>query len=197
MLQKISKSMAHFFVVQNVSKLEYEAVYAYGAEILLSTVINGCIVAAIAILTKTVFPSLIFLLVFILMRRTAGGYHADTHIGCMAILVLVHLAFVILIKNISTNIMVTYSIGSIIFTSLSVYFFAPVEHPNKPLKAIERNILRKKAVIYVTIITAIDIICILINHVEISVYISSGFYVSSTAMLSEKIAHRGVNQIEK
>lgn len=182
-----------FFVVQNVSKPEYEAVYAYGAEILLSTVINGCIAAAIAILTKTVFPSLIFLLVFILMRRTAGGYHADTHIGCMAILVLVHLAFVILIKNISTNITVTYSIGSIIFTSLSVYFFAPVEHPNKPLKAIERNILRKKAVIYVTIITAIDIICILINHVEISVYISSGFYVSSTAMLSEKIAHRGVN----
>ena len=168
MLQKISKSMAHFFVVQNVSKPEYEAVYAYGAEILLSTVINGCIAAAIAILTKTVFPSLIFLLVFILMRRTAGGYHADTHIGCMAILVLVHLAFVILIKNISTNITVTYSIGSIIFTSLSVYFF-------------------------VTIITAIDIICILINHVEISVYISSGFYVSSTAMLSEKIAHRGVN----
>ena len=36
MLQKISKSMAHFFVVQNVSKPEYEAVYAYGAEILLS-----------------------------------------------------------------------------------------------------------------------------------------------------------------
>ncbi len=37
MLHKISKSMAHFFVVQNVSKPEYEAVYAYGAEILLST----------------------------------------------------------------------------------------------------------------------------------------------------------------
>lgn len=40
MLQKISKSMAHFFVVQNVSKPEYEAVYAYGAEILLSTVMS-------------------------------------------------------------------------------------------------------------------------------------------------------------
>ena len=85
MLKKISKNMAHFFVVQNAAKPEYEEVYAYGAEILLSTIINGCIAATIAILTKTIIPSIIFLTVFIIMRRTAGGYHADTHMGCMGI----------------------------------------------------------------------------------------------------------------
>ena len=197
MLQRISKSMAHFFVAQNVAKSEYEEVYAYGAEILLSTIINGCIAVTIAILTKTIIPSSVFLAVFIVMRRTAGGYHAGTHIGCIAILIIVHIAFVIIIKNISADTSVVYSIGSIILSPLSVYIFAPVEHPNKPLKELERNILRKKAVVYVTIITAINIICILFKHVDISVYIASGLYVSTSAMLSEKIVHRGVQQIEK
>ncbi len=197
MLQRISKSMAHFFVAQNVAKSEYEEVYAYGAEILLSTIINGCIAVTIAILTKTIIPSSVFLAVFIVMRRTAGGYHAGTHIGCMAILIIVHIAFVIIIKNISADTSIVYSIGSIILAPLSVYIFAPVEHPNKPLKELERNILRKKAVVYVTIITAINIICILFKHIDISVYIASGLYVSTSAMLSEKIVHRGVQQIEK
>lgn len=197
MLQRISKSMAHFFVAQNVAKSEYEEVYAYGVEILLSTIINGCIAVTIAILTKTIIPSSVFLAVFIVMRRTAGGYHAGTHIGCMAILIIVHIAFVIIIKNISADTSVVYSIGSIILAPLSVYIFAPAEHPNKPLKELERNILRKKAVVYVTIITAINIICILFKHIDISVYIASGLYVSTSAMLSEKIVHRGVQQIEK
>lgn len=193
MLHKISKSMAHFFVIQNAAKAEYEDVYAYGAEILLSTVINGLIAFTIAILTETVIPSIIFLAVFIILRRTAGGYHADTHIGCMAILIIVHIAFVILIKNISADVSVIYSIGSIIFSPVSVYVFAPVEHPNKPLKTSERDILRRKAVLYVTIIAAVNILCVLFKSIDISVYISSGLYVSTAAMLSEKMLHRGVS----
>lgn len=197
MLKKISKNMAHFFVVQNAAKPEYEEVYAYGAEILLSTIINGCIAATIAILTKTIIPSIIFLTVFIVMRRTAGGYHADTHMGCMGILIIVHTAFVILIKNISAEVSVIFSIGSVILAPLLVYIFAPAEHPNKPLKDSERKTLRKKAVTYVTIISAINIILILLRHVDVSVYISSGLYVSTIAMLSEVIVHQGVKRIEK
>ena len=131
--------------------------------------------------------------VFIILRRTAGGYHADTHIGCMAILIIVHIAFVILIKNISADVSVIYSIGSIIFSPVSVYVFAPVEHPNKPLKTSERDILRRKAVLYVTIIAAVNILCVLFKSIDISVYISSGLYVSTAAMLSEKMLHRGVS----
>lgn len=93
MLENLAKSTARFFVSQNIVKSEYEDIYAHGMEILLSTVINGIIVLFIAILSNTVLPSLLDFTAFILMRRSAGGYHAKTHIGCMMILVAVHLMF--------------------------------------------------------------------------------------------------------
>ena len=45
-------------------------------------------------------------------RRTAGGYHANTHAECMAILIIVHLIFVMIIRNISTEVSVIYTIVS-------------------------------------------------------------------------------------
>lgn len=94
MLEKLAKSAARFFVAQNIVKSEYQEIYAYGMEILLSTMVNGIIVLIISILSDTVLPSLIFFTAFIVMRSSAGGYHAKTHIGCMLILIAVHLSFI-------------------------------------------------------------------------------------------------------
>ena len=60
MLEKLAKSAARFFVAQNIVKSEYQEIYAYGMEILLSTMVNGIIVLIISILSDTVLPSLIF-----------------------------------------------------------------------------------------------------------------------------------------
>lgn len=44
MLQRLAKSMARFFSVQNIIQSEYEEIYAYGAEILLDYDISIVIV---------------------------------------------------------------------------------------------------------------------------------------------------------
>ena len=103
MLEKLAKSAARFFVAQNIVKSEYQEIYAYGMEILLSTMVNGIIVLIISILSDTVLPSLIFFTAFIVMRSSAGGYHAKTHIGCMLILIAVHLSFIFLIRFITID----------------------------------------------------------------------------------------------
>ena len=190
MLENLAKSTARFFVSQNIVKSEYEDIYAYGMEILLSTVINGVIVLFIAILSDTVLPSLLFFTAFILMRRSAGGYHAKTHIGCMMILIAVHLMFMVLINVIPDSIIPILSYFSIAYSCISVYLFAPVEHPNKPLSSDDRRKLRVKSLIYILSISVVDLFMIFCAYYDMSLCLSCGIIVSTTGMLAEIISLR-------
>ena len=190
MLENLAKSTARFFVSQNIVKSEYEDIYAYGMEILLSTVINGVIVLFIAILSDTVLPSLLFFTAFILMRRSAGGYHAKTHIGCMMILIAVHLMFMVLINVIPDSIIPILSYFSIAYSCISVYLFAPVEHPNKPLSSDDRRKLRVKSLIYILSISVVDLFMIFCAYYDMSLCLSCGIIISTTGMLAEIISLR-------
>lgn len=118
MLERLAKGAARFFVVQDIVKSEHEEIYAYGMEILLSTVINGVMVLIVAAITNTLLPSLIFFTAFIIMRRTAGGYHANTHGGCMVILAAVHLLFILFINFCKLNVIPAFSIISVIYSCI-------------------------------------------------------------------------------
>lgn len=197
MLENLAKSTARFFVSQNIVKSEYEEIYAYGMEIILSTVFNGLIVLIIAILSDTVLLSLLFFTAFILMRRSAGGYHAKTHIGCMMILIAVHLMFMVLINVIPDSIIPILSYFSIAYSCISVYLFAPVEHPNKPLSSDDRRKLRMKSLVYILSISVVDLLMIFCAHYEVSLCLSYGIIVSTTGMLAEIISLRLENTNEK
>ena len=197
MLERLAKGAARFFVVQDIVKSEHEEIYAYGMEILLSTFINGIMVLIIAAVTNTLLPSLIFFTAFIIMRRTAGGYHANTHVGCMVILAAVHLLFIIFIHFCKLNVIPAFSIISVIYSCISVYLFSPVEHHNKPLSDANKRKLRKQSIIFIICLSIFDIFMLLLNYEEISLYLSSSIIVSTTGMIAEKITLFLENKNEK
>lgn len=197
MLERLAKSAARFFVVQDIVKSEHEEIYAYGMEILLSTVINGVMVLIVAAITNTLLPSLIFFTAFIIMRRTAGGYHANTHGGCMVILAAVHLLFILFINFCKLNVIPAFSIISVIYSCISVCLFSPVEHPNKPLSDVNKQKLRKQSIVFVVCLSFVDVFMIFLNHEEISLCLSSGIIVSTTGMIAEKITLFLENKNEK
>lgn len=96
MIAKLAKSTAYFFVEKQVVKKEDEEVYAYGMELLYSSILNIVLAVIIAVATNTVFPTLAFLITFIILRQYIGGYHAKTHLGCMSILAVVIGCFAIM-----------------------------------------------------------------------------------------------------
>ena len=82
MIARLSKRMASFFARNNVIKSEDEEVYEYGLQLLLSTVFNGIIALILAIISGTVLQCICYLAAFVLLRKSAGGFHAKTHFGC-------------------------------------------------------------------------------------------------------------------
>ena len=191
MIAKLAKSTAHFFYEKNIVSGGDEEIYAYGMELLYSSVFNILLAVVIAAATDTLLPSTVFIITFIVLRQYIGGYHADTHIGCMLILAVVLITFGMLSKYIPTGLEIPISISSTVISIILVILFAPVEHPNKPLSDNDKIRLRKNGIIGIFMISVIIIIMILFDVARrYGMYIAMGMFTSSYAMLCGAIKNK-------
>lgn len=194
MIAKLAKSTAYFFVEKQVVKKEDEEVYAYGMELLYSSIFNTALAAIIAIITNTVYPTAAFVITFIVIRQYIGGYHAKTHLGCMLILAAVLCCFAVLSRYIPTECEILISMPAIGLSMFLILKFAPVEHPNKPLSCKEKSRLRKSGIISVfTVFVLVLILSVFTLTRRYGMYISLGQLTASTAMLCEIIKHIRMN----
>ncbi len=194
MIARLAKSMACFFVKNELVEAEDEEVYAYGMEILFSTVFNLLIASGIAIATNTFLPCLINLTAFVTIRIYAGGYHANTHEGCMLTLIAVQSLFVIIIKTVPFEMLKMCIPFMIIFSVVTIFRFAPVAHPNKPLSDSLKLKLRRKAYISMLLWLVFTITFMIIGKCRISFYSAFGMFTVSMAMIAEMIALRRENR---
>ena len=184
MIPKLAKNVAHFFVVKNVASKSKEAIYAYGMELLISDVLNTLIVLLIALTSHTLPAVIIFIAVFMILRRFVGGYHANNHLSCMFTLIMVMLRI---------QLMWILSIYFITIALPVIFCIAPVPHPNKPMSEEKRNRLRKRSIISIVALSAVVIALIVFQREEISLYVSSGILLSAVMSLLGCFLNRGDN----
>ena len=183
MIARLSKRIASFFVRNDVIKNEDEEVYEYGLQLLLSTVFNGIIALILAIISGTVLQCIYYLAVFVLLRKSAGGFHAKTHFGCCCILAVVLSLFIIFIKFVPNEV---YGIVAAIAAAVSVaiiLMFAPLEHENKPISDKDKSRLRKISIIY-AILFALLVFALFIAKLKmIMICVALGMFTASGSML--------------
>ena len=189
MIPKLAKNVAHFFVVKNVASKSKEAIYAYGMELLISDVLNTLIVLLIALTSHTLPAVIIFIAVFMILRRFVGGYHANNHLSCMFTLIMVMLAFSYGICNVRIQLMWILSICFITIALPVIFCIAPVPHPNKPMSEEKR----KRSIISIVALSAVVIALIVFQREEISLYVSSGILLSAVMSLLGCFLNRGDN----
>ena len=144
MISKLAKGTACFFVDNKIIEAEDSEVYAYGIELLLSTIFNLIIAIIIALISNEFIPCVINLTAFVTIRMYAGGYPADTHWGCMLTLACVLIIFILIIKTISLTVMMISIPIMWILSAIIIFIFSPVEHPNKPISYKKKLKLRNK-----------------------------------------------------
>ena len=192
MISKLAKNIAHFFVIQKIIEESKEIIYAYGLELLISDVLNTIIVLLIALLSHTLPAVIVFIAVFMGLRRFAGGYHANSHFSCMFTLVIVMLVFSYGICNISEH----TNICSIAFVASAlpvIFCFAPVSHPNKPM-SVEKGVSLKRKSRFLAVILFLAVIVMLVfRYWKLSLYVSSGILLSAIAVLLGRFLNRGDN----
>ncbi len=190
MIIRLSKRMASFFVRRKIIEKNDEEVYEYGLQLLLSTVLNALIALLLAIVSKTVIPCLFYLSAFVVMRKSAGGFHAKTHFGCCCILIVVLCCFIAFIKFVPTEIYAAISIISLIIAAVTILLFAPLEHENIPLSDKDKVRLRKVSIAYMVVISGLVILFGIFNLSQIMVSTVLGIATSSGSVLAAKIQEK-------
>ncbi len=138
--------------------------YRYGVEITISSFLNILLVLFIGILLFHFSWAVAFLITFVFIRLTVGGYHADTYLRCNLIMCSVFL-MVAFLSNLLTFKHISIPIFIIIFTSSMIIMFGPVDNPNKPVPADKRLYYKIISLVKSSIAGIVSMVLIINNNV--------------------------------
>ena len=139
MVQELARKTAKKMENQGVIASKTIHIYAYGLELLYSSLAGVVALIIISAILGKPFLWIPYLAGFVPLRLSGGGYHAKTHFHCIFTFSLLY-SLVLVIE-----IMCTVPMKAWLFPCLTnliiILLFSPVEAPNKPLK---ENQCRKK-----------------------------------------------------
>ena len=187
MLLKLSKKLTSFCIIKHNVEEEERDTYEYCFEILLSTIFNVILAISIALMFKRFCSTVIFLIVFSIMRALSGGYHANTHLRCMSIFVFVNLLHCVALNVLEYEILKVICYLFSIFNIFPIFILAPVESANKPINKWERQKLAIKSKISVVIIEVFGLIIIAVLENEFGFSIILGITAVSVSVIFGKI----------
>lgn len=163
MLNRISDKLTESWCQKNIIPYEMKEIYRYGLEVLISNVLSSLTMLIVGILFFDIFSTVVFLLIFILLRSYCGGYHADTYLKCFITTNITYLFTMSCACFLSVNLF-TVVLTMLIGVPL-LYLRAPVENINKPLDTMEKRKYKRISLIIFLILIAISIcLCITGMH---------------------------------
>lgn len=147
MINKISSQLVDYLIKSNVISSEDErAYYKYGIEITVSSILNIILILLCGLILNCLIESLIFLTVFIPIRKYTGGFHAETYFKCNFTFCISYIMMICTYK-ITYGIVSTHFLFLIVVSCIIIIAFkCPVENENKPLSEEDKKKYRVRAV---------------------------------------------------
>ena len=179
MLAKLSVRITNYYVGKKMISEKSSEMFNYCFEILLATIINLLAVLIIGFSTGNYLESILFSIVFMLLRGSAGGYHADTHFRCFMFLMVNFSIFIVLLELVSVTVLLYTSIAFMIFALLVVLIVAPIDCANKRM---EKNEKRKKRLLSYLYISIFSLAYIVLSVFNVTRFLSFSISYSSMAV---------------
>lgn len=137
----ISDRVCDRLIAAGLIPAEQKALYRYGLSQLLLMLLNVATAALIGLALGMLWQSLLFLAVYIPLRRFAGGIHASTPLRCYVSSVFLIIFILLLIATLPAKALFIAVLS--VFGGIALWFLAPVEDPNKPFTAAEERHFRR------------------------------------------------------
>lgn len=154
MLHSLASAIANrMFDEQDKYPIE---IYIYGIELIISSIISTALIIIVGLVTHTIIESLLYLLVFSLIRNYTGGYHCMSYLRCNIVSVLSYVMVFLSIyffSNFFANPFVMFS--GYALSIIMAIIFAPVKHENKELTKDEEKKYKLLSLLMITLFYAI------------------------------------------
>lgn len=132
MYRKLAICITDKFVSKKLISDSKKDIYAYGFEMLISILVYFVEFLVISLITQTLESSLFFLCGLFIVRKVAGGHHANNYISCNFLSTANHILFVFLVKQVNVNTSYHFITLTLLFSTATILLVAPVDHKNKP-----------------------------------------------------------------
>lgn len=136
------KYFVNILIQKQIISYAERDIYLYGLECKYLKILHYASYILIALFLNSIVELLIFWMVFGVLRRNAGGYHANTRTGCYVFSCIAVLTFLV-----CSHINITYMITLMMmfFSDLFIWKFAPVNSGNMDLSNAELIHFQKKS----------------------------------------------------
>lgn len=94
MLQILAKKITASLVLNKIISTDDMEAYTYGLELLIPKLVLYLLVFILAALTKTVVVSLLFVVMYMSLRKYTGGFHCKTAERCLCVSLLIHILMI-------------------------------------------------------------------------------------------------------
>ena len=136
-------------------------IITFGLTKMISTALMLMFTIIISVLMGDFLVGILFEASFIMLRRYAGGYHAETQEKCMIMTYLSTLLCVATIFFVPVNM---YFAGALVaLFNIEIFRRAPIESKNKPLNLIEKMIYRRKTIVITLLLSVLFLLFIMLD----------------------------------
>lgn len=162
MIQELAEKIVDYQITRDYLDSTERNKYVYAYEITINQSINLIISFAMAVIFREVYSTILFFLLYIPIRKYAGGFHASSNEKCIlfsssVVLGIILLSKVLKVCNYDRNLVFTIDCMLMIYVNIA----APVETSNKKISFNERRRYKK----YIHIITLIHLIFIIMDAI--------------------------------
>lgn len=158
MFRKLSESVANLLITNNIVVEGNREAYIYGLELLFPQILFYFGILVIAIFTKTILLSLLFVISYKVLRQYTGGFHCKSAEACLVVSILMYLPLLLLFK-LNLDLVDMMLLVTSIIASIILFWFSPIEDGNKPLDSTEKSVYRKLSIILTIIAIFAILIC--------------------------------------
>lgn len=186
MINKLSSLISSKFVEHNIISKSVKDVYRYGIEITISSIIGFVITCLIGLLFRMLMQTMLFYVIFILLRSMTGGYHAKTYLKCNFIFSIITL-FIVTFSKAAYEMQISFGILTLLFLpSIAIFIWiAPVENVNKPIKTEKRVYWKSISIVTSVLLYLLSLLLYKSQHtLEATVIVITIFSVSVLCMIS-------------
>lgn len=141
----------------------------YGIEITISSLLNVLLIIIIGLIFNCALQSIIFLLVFINLRRYTGGYHASTYLRCHIVLCTSFIVLCVVMNAIQLSSWVVIFVSTIvmhIFAFCIIVIFSPLENENKLLDEKTKRVNHHKSIVFAAVLFVLNLIILYYRIIE-------------------------------
>ena len=153
MIHKISKFIVDYLKEKKV--IDNCAVYQYGCELLVSTILGFTIVIAISLIANKIIVGMIFLVMFVNLRSYTGGYHANSYMKCNLTLTSIYIILMLIVLYLNLYLVLAILCLLTPLSIIVIFQYSPISNGKKiiePSARIGHNKKAKRLTIIYTII---------------------------------------------